>query len=60
MSGARPVTKEMYPDLWNITENLSITAGITMPKLYVIDDPAPNAFATGRDEKHAAVAATTG
>ncbi len=59
-SGAKPVDKSAAPDLWNIVENLSITAGIPMPKLYVINDPAPNAFATGRDKEHAAVAVTTG
>ncbi|MBU1293014.1 M48 family metallopeptidase [Patescibacteria group bacterium] len=60
MNGARPATREEYFDLYTVTENLSITAGMEMPKLYVIEDPAPNAFATGRDEKHAVVAATTG
>lgn len=60
MNGARPVTRESHFDLWNITENLSITAGLPMPKLYIIEDSAPNAFATGRDEKHAVVAVTTG
>ena len=48
------------PRLYNIVENLSITAGLPMPKVYVINDKAPNAFATGRDPKHAIVAATTG
>lgn len=60
MSGAKPATREQYFDLWNAVENLSITAGLPMPKLYVIDDPSPNAFATGRDKEHSAVAATTG
>jgi heat shock protein HtpX len=60
MNGARPASREEFFDLYTITENLSITAGMPMPKLYVIEDPAPNAFATGRDEKHAVVAATTG
>lgn len=60
MTGAKPATREEYFDLYTITENLAITAGLPMPKLYVIEDPAPNAFATGRDEKHAVVAATTG
>lgn len=59
-TGARPAQKEEYFDLYTVTENLSIANGIPMPKVYVIDDPAPNAFATGRDPKHAAVAATTG
>lgn len=60
MTGARPATREEFFDLYTVTENMAITAGLPMPKLYVIDDPAPNAFATGRDEKHAVVAATTG
>lgn len=60
MTGAKPVTREQYPELWNIVENLSITAGLPMPKVYVVNDPAPNAFATGRDPEHAVVAATTG
>lgn len=60
MTGAKPITREQYPDLWNVVENLSITAGLPMPKVYVVNDPAPNAFATGRDPKHAVVAATTG
>jgi len=60
VSGARSVTREEYFDLWNSVENLSITAGLPMPRLYVIDDPAPNAFATGRNKEHAAVAVTTG
>ncbi|MDO8604573.1 MAG: M48 family metalloprotease [bacterium] len=60
MSGAKPASREDYFDLWNAVENLSITAGLPMPALYVIDDPSPNAFATGRDKDHAAVAATTG
>ena len=49
LAGAHPVAKSQFPDLYNIVENLSITAGLPMPKLYVIDDPSPNAFATGRD-----------
>ena len=60
MTNAKPATREEHFDLYTVTENLSITAGLPMPKLYVINDPAPNAFATGRDEKHAVVAATTG
>ncbi len=61
MAGARPISsREEFPDLWNTLENLCITAGLPMPKLYVIDDPAPNAFATGRDKDHAVVAVTTG
>lgn len=60
MNGAKPVTRKEYFDLWNSTENLAITAGIPMPRLFVIQDAAPNAFATGRDEKHAVIAVTTG
>src|SRR3989344_2632776 len=60
MTGAKPVTNDSHPDFYNIVENLSITAGIRMPKLYIIDDPSPNAFATGRNPEHAAVAVTTG
>jgi len=60
MSGAKPVKREDYWDLWNSVENLSITAGLPMPKLYIIEDNVPNAFATGRNAEHAAVAVTTG
>ncbi len=60
MNRARPATREEFFDFYTVTENLAITAGLPMPKLYVIDDPSPNAFATGRDEKHAVVCATTG
>ncbi|MDE2030835.1 MAG: M48 family metalloprotease [Patescibacteria group bacterium] len=60
IAGAHPATREEYFDLYTTVENLSITAGLPMPKIYVIDDPAPNAFATGRDKNHAVVAATTG
>ena len=60
MNRARPATREEFFDLYTVTENLAITAGLPKPKLYVIDDPAPNAFATGRDENHAVVCATTG
>jgi len=60
MSGAVPIEKADNPRLWNTVENLAITEGMPMPKVYIIDDPAPNAFATGRDPKHAVVAATTG
>lgn len=59
-SGAKPATKEEFRDLYLAVENLSIASGLPMPKVYVIQDPSPNAFATGRDPKHAAVAATTG
>lgn len=60
MSGAIPITKADNPRLWNIVENLSITTGTPMPAVYIVNDPAPNAFATGRDPEHASVAATTG
>ena len=60
MTGAKEIEKKDNPRLYNIVENLSITTGLPMPKVYIIDDKAPNAFATGRDPKHAAVAATTG
>lgn len=60
MTNARPAKREEFFDFYTVTENLAITAGIQVPKLYVIQDPAPNAFATGRDEKHAVVCATTG
>lgn len=60
MTGAQPVKKEDNPELYRIVENLSITAGLPMPKLYIVHDPAPNAFATGRNAEHAAVAVTTG
>jgi len=60
MNGARPALREEFFDLYTVTENLAITAGLPMPRLYVIEDPSPNAFATGRDEKHAVVAVTTG
>lgn len=60
MSHSRPATREEFFDFYTVAENLSITAGLPMPKLYVIDDPSPNAFATGRDEAHAVVCATTG
>jgi len=60
MAGARPIEKADNPRLFRIVENLAITTGLPMPKVYIVDDPAPNAFATGRDPEHAAVAATTG
>lgn len=60
LSGAKPVSKKDAPKLYRTVENLSITAGLPMPKIYIINDPAPNAFATGRDPRNAAVAATTG
>jgi heat shock protein HtpX len=60
MYRAQPVTNMSHPDLWNIVENLSITAGLPMPKVYVIPENQPNAFATGRNKEHAAVAVTSG
>lgn len=60
VSGAHPVTKSDNPYIVNMVENLAITAGLPQPKVYVIQDPAINAFATGRDPSHASVAVTTG
>lgn len=60
MTGAREIEKKDNPRLYRIVENLAITTGMPTPKIYIINDPAPNAFATGRDPKHAIVAATTG
>lgn len=60
MTHARPATRAEYFDFYTVAENMAITAGIAMPKLYVIEDSAPNAFATGRNEKHSVVCATTG
>ena len=60
LTGAVEISKQDNPRLYRIVENLAITEGLPMPKVYVIDDPAPNAFATGRDPEHAVVAATTG
>lgn len=60
ISGARPADRKRDFLFYTVTENLSIASGIPKPKLYVIDDTAPNAFATGRDPKHAVVVATTG
>lgn len=60
VSGAKPIGKKDNPYVYNMVENLAITAGLPMPKVYLIHDSAPNAFATGRDPKHAAIALTTG
>ena len=60
LSGAKEAKREEYFDLYTSVENLSITAGLPMPKIYVVLDQAPNAFATGRDKNHAVVCATTG
>ena len=60
MSNAKQIKKSDHPELFRIVENLCIGEGIPMPKIYIIADSAPNAFATGRDPKHAVVCATTG
>jgi heat shock protein HtpX len=60
VSRAREIKREDNPDLYNIVENLCIGDGLPMPKIYIIDDKAPNAFATGRDPQHASVAVTSG
>jgi len=60
VNGAKQIEKRDNPELWRIIENLSITEGMPMPKVYVIDDPSPNAFATGRDPNHSVVCVTTG
>lgn len=60
MSGAQRITEADNPRLYRVVENLSITTGSPMPEVYIVNDPAPNAFATGRDPEHAMVAATTG
>ncbi len=60
VNGAKEIQKSDNPRLWRIVENLAITEGLPMPKVYIMDDPAPNAFATGRNPDKAAVCATTG
>lgn len=60
ISGAKEASREQYTELHRIVENLAITAGLPKPKIFVIDDSAPNAFATGRDPEHASIAVTTG
>lgn len=60
INGAQEIQKQDNPRLWRTVENLSITEGLPMPRVFIINDPAPNAFATGRDPAHAAVCATTG
>jgi heat shock protein HtpX len=59
-SGAREVSQQSAPQLMNVVQEMSIAAGVPMPRVYLIDDTAPNAFATGRDPRHASVAITTG
>ncbi|HEV2403239.1 MAG TPA: M48 family metalloprotease [Candidatus Saccharimonadales bacterium] len=60
VNGAKEIQRRDNPRLWRVVENLSITDGLPMPRVFIIDDPAPNAFATGRDPNHAAVCATSG
>jgi heat shock protein HtpX len=60
ISGAHPIRHADDPELFNVVEEMAIAAGVPMPQVYRIDDPAPNAFATGRDPQHAAIAITTG
>ncbi len=60
LNSAQEIEKNDNPRLWRIIENLSITDGLPMPKVYIMNDPAPNAFATGRDPEHASVCATSG
>ena len=60
ISRARPVTKDEYPYLYNVVEGLAIAAGLPAPRCYVMDDTAPNAFATGRNPEHAVICVTTG
>ena len=60
VNGAKQIEKADNPRLWRIVENLAITDGLPMPKVYIMDDPAPNAFASGRDPQHALVCATSG
>ncbi len=59
-SGARQITVTDAPDIYHLVENLCITGGLPVPRVYIISDPAMNAFATGRDPEHAAIALTTG
>ncbi len=60
MTGAKKIEKKDCPRLYNAVENLTLTAGLPMPEVYIIEDPAPNAFASGRDPQHSLVCATTG
>ncbi|MDR3686965.1 MAG: M48 family metalloprotease [Coriobacteriia bacterium] len=60
ISSAHEVDKAQAPELYRLVENLSIASGLPMPRVYIVDDPSPNAFATGRDPQHAAIAVTTG
>jgi len=60
VNSAKQIQKKDNPRLWRIIENLAITDGLPMPKVYIMDDPSPNAFATGRDPKNASVCVTSG
>ena len=60
MANAKIVTREQAPQLYNLVEELTIASGLPMPKIAIVEDPAPNAFATGRDPEHGVVAFTTG
>ena len=60
MTGAKEIKKEDNPELYRLVENLCITAGLPLPKIYIINDPSPNAFATGRDPKHSVIVVTRG
>jgi len=60
VSRARPADPAEYRRLYNLVEGLTIASGLPMPRIYIVDDPAPNAFATGRNPRHAAIAVTTG
>ncbi|MBU0648869.1 M48 family metallopeptidase [Patescibacteria group bacterium] len=59
-AGAKPITQKGNPYVYRLVENLCITAGLPLPKIHIVNEPAPNAFATGRDPKHASIALTTG
>lgn len=59
-SGAKQIQKQDHPELFRVIENLCIASGLSMPRIYIINDASPNAFATGRDPKHAVVCVTTG
>ena len=59
-SHAQAVTQEQAPQLYNVINEMAVAAGVPMPKVYIIDDPSPNAFATGRDPQHSSVAVTSG
>jgi len=60
LTKSKPIKKEDNPELYRIVENLAITAGLPLPKIYIIDDISPNAFATGRDAKHGVICVTKG